>query len=73
MAEAAGFRVQAFDKCYGEKRATRKGKRSSMDLNSNAGMVLLVEQLKVLLCNHWPIRLGGFAKPRNLHLQETLC
>ncbi|CAE7227590.1 unnamed protein product [Symbiodinium sp. CCMP2456] len=42
MAEGAGFRVQAFDKSYGDKRASRKGKRSCMDLNSNAGMVIAI-------------------------------
>lgn len=41
MAEGAGYRVQAYDKSYGDFRGARKGKRSCMDLNSNAGMVLL--------------------------------
>ncbi|CAE7214405.1 unnamed protein product, partial [Symbiodinium sp. CCMP2456] len=42
MAEGAGYRVQAYDKSYGDFRGARKGKRSCMDLNSNAGMVIAI-------------------------------
>ncbi|OLP92443.1 hypothetical protein AK812_SmicGene25754 [Symbiodinium microadriaticum] len=41
VAEGAGFKVAAYDKTYGDKRAQKRGKRSAMDLNSNAGMVSL--------------------------------
>ena len=39
MAEAAGYKVQAYDIAYGAERAKKRGRRSSMDMNSNAGMV----------------------------------
>ncbi|CAE7198229.1 unnamed protein product, partial [Symbiodinium sp. KB8] len=42
MAEAAGYKVQAYDIAYGVQRAKKRGRRSSMDLNSNAGMVIAV-------------------------------
>ena len=41
LAEARGFRAEAFDKTFGDLRAKKRGKRSSMDINSNAGMVKL--------------------------------
>ncbi|CAE7217942.1 unnamed protein product, partial [Symbiodinium sp. CCMP2456] len=42
VAEGAGFKVAAYDKIYGDKRGAKRGKRSAMDLNSNAGMVLAI-------------------------------
>ncbi|CAE7830133.1 unnamed protein product, partial [Symbiodinium necroappetens] len=42
MAEGAGYRVQAYDKTYGDERAKKNKKRSAMDLNSNAGMVMAI-------------------------------
>ncbi|CAE7794044.1 unnamed protein product, partial [Symbiodinium necroappetens] len=42
VAEGAGYKVQAYDKAYGDALGKRKNKRSSMDLNSNAGMVIAI-------------------------------
>ena len=41
MANAAGIPAEAYDLEYGAARARRTGKRSSMDLNSNAGLMYL--------------------------------
>lgn len=43
VADRKGYQSVAFDLTYGEERAARKGKRSSMDLNSNAGFVLAIK------------------------------
>ena len=42
MAAAAGFVADAYDKTYGDSRAAARGKRSCMDINSNAGLTLPV-------------------------------
>ena len=41
MAEGAGYSAVGYDLDYGASRAALKGKRSSMDINSNAGLVCL--------------------------------
>ena len=41
LAEARGYAVEAYDRDFGLLRGRRNGKRSSMDINSNAGMVWL--------------------------------
>ena len=41
LAEARGYTVEAYDRDFGLARGRRKGKRSSMDINSNAGMTWL--------------------------------
>ena len=41
LAEAAGYKSQAYDKRFGDARAYKRGSRSSMDVNGNAGMMSL--------------------------------
>ena len=45
MAAGMGYRAEAYDLDFGRVRAERKGKRSGMDINSNAGFMLLVPEL----------------------------
>ena len=41
LAQAAGYKSQAYDKRFGDARAYKRGSRSSMDINGSAGMMLL--------------------------------
>ena len=48
LAEARGYRAEAYDKDFGELKARTTGKRSSMDINSNAGMVCLATMQRTM-------------------------
>jgi len=43
LARYAGYESIAFDMAYGAKQSKKKGKRNSLDLNSNAGLVLAIK------------------------------
>ena len=60
VAVGAGYKTEAYDLEFGRRLAELKGKRSSMDINSNAGMVLLSLFLSTFVvytccCGLWPV------------------
>lgn len=58
VAHRKGYQSVAFDLTYGEERAARVGKRSPMDINSNAGFVLAI---KMILRSEFNSAVGIFA------------
>lgn len=58
VAHRKGYQSVAFDLTYGEERAARVGKRSPMDINSNAGFALAI---KMILRSEFNSAVGIFA------------